>query len=286
VGPDGLRARLLRLFESAETSLDAATYLLDDPSLIDALGDAAERGVDVRVLLDPDQAVNSPARTTLLARGVDVRFASPMFEHYHPKILIIDHRLAVVMSANLNGFSMESERNHGVLLRDRDDVTDVEAIFTLDFEDGAAPPSLNCTRLLIAPNNARARMRSLIESASSTLELQHLSFSDASLRRLVMARAAAGVSVRVLLADPGWITGNASAASALRGGGVEVRFLRSLDNHAKLILADGATAMVGSENLSSTSLDRNREVGVLITDATAYATLSAAFEGDWLASAE
>jgi phosphatidylserine/phosphatidylglycerophosphate/cardiolipin synthase-like enzyme len=286
MGPAGLRARLLALFESAETSLDAATCLLDDPALIDALGAAAARGVEVRVLLDPDQGVNLSARTALAARGVDARFASRMFEHYHPKTLIIDRRLAVVMSANLNGFSMESERNHGVLLRDADDVTDVEALFELDFSDGSAPASLNCTRLLIAPNNARGRLQTLVDSATTTLELQHLSFSDPAMRRRVMARATAGVSVRVLLADPDWITGNASAASALRSAGVEVRFLRSLENHAKLILVDGATAMVGSENLSSTSLDQNREVGVLSSDAAAYTALSVAFEGDWASSGE
>ena len=286
VGPEGLRMRLVNLFDGARTSLDATSYLLDDNALIQALAGASERGVRVRVLLDPDQAVNTGSSAQLRARGVDVRFASRMFEHFHSKTLVIDGELGVVMSANLNGYSMQSERNHGVLLRDPEDVADLAALFELDFNDGGAAPELSCTRLVYAPNNARSRMEALVESARTTLEVQHLSFSDVAMRNALMARAAAGVGVRVLLADPDWITGNASAASALRGAGLEVRFLRSLDNHAKLLLVDGSVAMIGSENLSSTSLDHNREVGVLVTDAAAYATFRDAFESDWSISTE
>jgi len=209
-----------------------------------------------------------------------------MCEHFHTKTLVIDGELGVVMSANLNGYSMQTERNHGVLLRDPDDVADLAALFELDFTDGGAEPTLNCTRLVISPNNARARMESLIESAAETLDVQHLSFSDPAMRNNLVARATEGVRVRVLLADPDWIMGNASAAMTLRSAGIEVRFLRSLDNHAKLLLVDGAVAMVGSENLSSTSLDHNREVGVFVADPVAYQTLRDAFESDWSSSTE
>ena len=51
--------------------------------------------------------------------------------------------------------------------------------------------------------------------------------------------------------------------------------------HAKLILVDGARACVGSENFSPTSLDANRELGIVLADPAAIATLSAAFEHDW-----
>lgn len=286
VGPEGLRARLVSLFDGARTNIDATTYLLDDAALIEALASAAERGVHVRVLLDPDQAVNTGSAPTLQARGVELSFASRMFEHFHTKTLVIDGELGVVMSANLNGYSMQTERNHGVLLRDPDDVADLAALFELDFADSGADPTLNCTRLVISPNNARVRMEILLESTAETLDVQHLTFSDPGMRNALTARAAAGVRVRVLLADADWITGNASAATALRSAGIEVRFLRSLDNHAKLLLVDGATAMVGSENLSSTSLDRNREVGVFVTDAVAYGVLRDAFESDWSSSTE
>jgi phosphatidylserine/phosphatidylglycerophosphate/cardiolipin synthase-like enzyme len=85
----------------------------------------------------------------------------------------------------------------------------------------------------------------------------------------------------VILADPGWIDGNAEAAEVLRAEGVEVRFLSVLENHAKLVVADERAAFVGSENFSWTSLTRNREIGVVLTDAASTATLAGAFDADW-----
>jgi len=44
---------------------------------------------------------------------------------------------------------------------------------------------------------------------------------------------------------------------------------------------DRRWAFVGSENLSPTSLDHNRELGVLIGDPIAIARLEATFVQDW-----
>jgi phosphatidylserine/phosphatidylglycerophosphate/cardiolipin synthase-like enzyme len=40
-------------------------------------------------------------------------------------------------------------------------------------------------------------------------------------------------------------------------------------------------AFVGSENFSATSLDENRELGILIADQTVIATLAQTFQQDW-----
>jgi phosphatidylserine/phosphatidylglycerophosphate/cardiolipin synthase-like enzyme len=64
---------------------------------------------------------------------------------------------------------------------------------------------------------------------------------------------------------------------------VPVRFLTSVDLHAKLVIADGV-ALVGSQNLSPTSLSDNREVGVLVTESGPVATLQAQLDADWAAA--
>jgi cardiolipin synthase A/B len=48
-----------------------------------------------------------------------------------------------------------------------------------------------------------------------------------------------------------------------------------------MLLADGQLAFVGSENFSATSLDDNRELGIMIADPTALATLNQTFQQDW-----
>ncbi|HLL51444.1 MAG TPA: phospholipase D-like domain-containing protein, partial [Thermomicrobiales bacterium] len=51
--------------------------------------------------------------------------------------------------------------------------------------------------------------------------------------------------------------------------------------HAKIIVADGERAFVGSQNLSATSLDQNRELGIIVDDPVNLARLMRTFEADF-----
>ena len=46
-------------------------------------------------------------------------------------------------------------------------------------------------------------------------------------------------------------------------------------------MADGAQAFVGSQNLSATSLDLNRELGIIVKDPVSLARLTRTFEIDF-----
>ncbi|MGA9098094.1 MAG: phospholipase D-like domain-containing protein, partial [Methanotrichaceae archaeon] len=48
-----------------------------------------------------------------------------------------------------------------------------------------------------------------------------------------------------------------------------------------IIIADGLKGFVGSENFSPTSLDKNRELGILIDNSGIIQTVSSTFDVDW-----
>ena len=91
------------------------------------------------------------------------------------------------------------------------------------------------------------------------------------------ADAHRGVDVRVTMtADSSWD----SAFAQLTAAGVHVRTYAAnaaLYIHAKMILTP-ARAFVGSENFSDTSMDENRELGLITSDATIRASLSRTFD--------
>src|SRR5262249_38097453 len=107
---------------------------------------------------------------------------------------------------------------------------------------------------------------------------------DSTVRAAVRARIQAGVAVRAMIADAGWVSANTDAAAFLKGLGVEVKWIPHL--HTKVLVADGATAYLGSENLSATSLDHNREVGVIVIDQSSIQPLEDTFEKDWAAGTD
>jgi phosphatidylserine/phosphatidylglycerophosphate/cardiolipin synthase-like enzyme len=279
IGPTGLQTALLSRVNAAQSELLVMMYQLTVRSFVDAFIAAKNRGVDVRVLLDGAQTVNNDARQRLTTAGVPVKTAPARYTNNHAKVIVVDRTEAVVMSANLNGYSMSSERNYGAALQDGQDIADLVTIFEVDWADSAIL-DLSCTRLLVSPVNSRTRLDGLIRGARQRLDLAVMYISDSSLRDAVKARAAAGVPVRVLLADPAWIDGNQATATELAAAGIAVRFLRSWELHAKLVLSDD-TAFVGSQNLSWTSLERNREVGLFVTEPAPESAAARQFEIDW-----
>jgi phosphatidylserine/phosphatidylglycerophosphate/cardiolipin synthase-like enzyme len=85
------------------------------------------------------------------------------------------------------------------------------------------------------------------------------------------------------------VASQATAVSALQAaGGKVVGYAYSstaLDIHAKAIVVDGATAYVGSENLSGGSLGYNRELGVLFTNATQVGKVASTINADFASGA-
>lgn len=99
----------------------------------------------------------------------------------------------------------------------------------------------------------------------------------------LIAAAKRGVDVELVLptADSDDPSFQGNDVPRLVANGVHVRYLGAPYVHAKLILADGVLAVVGSQNFSATSLDKNREVGVVIADKTAIQALASTFGRDW-----
>ena len=283
VGPTGLQARMTALIDSAKTSLDVHMYLWTVRPLAERIVAAKQRGVAVRVILDPDNQGNEAVKPTFAAGGVAVREASGLYEFSHAKYLIVDRQTTAIMSMNFNIDAMTSERNYGVIDKDPEDVSDLIAIFEMDWAlaggEAPRPADLGCTRLVVSPNNAKMRLIELVNSAKSTLEVELLYLSETNVRNAIGEAKQRGVNVRVILEDP-----TDSSVQYLTGLGIPVRFPPSnIFLHSKLIIADGI-AFVGSENMSQTALSKNREVGVFVTEPAAQQVIKSAFESDWTAS--
>jgi phosphatidylserine/phosphatidylglycerophosphate/cardiolipin synthase-like enzyme len=279
IGPTGLQNKLVGLMDSAQTSLDLMMYQMGCSACLNGLVSAHNRGVKVRVLFDGDQYSNDSARSTLQAAGVEVRDAPAEFNHAHAKVMIIDNALAVVMSANMNNYSMSSERNYGVVDTSTEDLADLQAIFERDWA-GSGAVDVSCTRLIVSPENAREHLLAFIDGAQQNLDFAVMYISDSQVKAAVKAKAASGVPVRVLLAHPEWIDENTALAAELQAAGIPAKFLYAWELHAKLVIADGV-AWVGSVNMSYNSLENNREIGLLLTEPESATPIVQQFETDW-----
>jgi phosphatidylserine/phosphatidylglycerophosphate/cardiolipin synthase-like enzyme len=137
---------------------------------------------------------------------------------------------------------------------------------------------------VISPTNAQQRINELIASAHQTLDIEVLYITDTTIRNAVSAAKQRGVNVRVILETDTDQMSNTATTTYLKQFSIPVKFATNqFYLHAKLIIADGV-ALVGSTNMSPTSLTKNREVGAYVALPAEVAPIQAQFESDWNAT--
>lgn len=280
VTPDDGDARVVALLAGAKASIAVTIYQLSSRNVVAALVAAAQRGVKVRVIQDWREA-NEATLTTLRDAGVTVQTSSRAFRYTHQKTVLVDARTVFVFSGNLDRSSFTSGRNFGVVLDDPEDAADFAELFEADW--AGRSPSLACTRLVVSPVNARARVLALIDGAKTTLDVEAMYVTDGPVTNAILAAKGRGVVVRVLLNDPSHDLGDSSwAVGRFSGAGIATKRSGALFVHAKLLVVDGVHAFVGSENFSDNSLDSNREAGLVVSSPSAnLARITSTFERDW-----
>jgi phosphatidylserine/phosphatidylglycerophosphate/cardiolipin synthase-like enzyme len=273
----------LAALDKAMTEIRVMVYQMGDGPVLDALTEKAQQGLTVHVILDVSQKqFNQSSFDGLTRAGAKVLWSDPKFSFMHAKVMVIDDVEAVISTGNYGAKRMAMERNYVMTDVDADDVKSLTAVIDADF--ARATPDLSCTRLVVSPVNSKERILDVISRAKKELLIESMQFADTDVRNAVVERKNAGVDVRVVLADPSWIAANDDAGKFLAQNGIPAKRLVTPAVHVKSILVDGKIAYAGSENLSTTSLEKNREVGLVVTETANVKIMRETFETDYAAA--
>lgn len=270
--------------ESASSSIDIVMYEFEDPQLEQLLAQEVQKGIAVRVILDngyfgAGSSVNQEAFDYFQSNGVQVRWSPEYFALTHEKSLVIDSNVAIIMTLNFSPEYYKSDRDFGIVDSDQNDVAAMEQAFNSDW-NGQNAQAQSGDELLWSPD-ARPQLVGLINSATSSLEIYNEEMNDPQILAALEAAARRGVDVAV---DMTYSANWKSAFQSLSEFGVHVHTYTAnapLYIHAKVIIADDARAFVGSENFSASSLDQNRELGIIVSDPAIVAQLTGVFQKDW-----
>jgi cardiolipin synthase A/B len=283
--PDQSKRVLTKPIRAAKHSIDLTMYLLTDHTMIHDLEYAHAKGITVRVLLEHQpfgseggsRGANQSAYDQLYAADIAVKWSPSHFRLTHEKTMVIDGTTAYILTLNYTYSAFVKNREFGVVDANADDAREAEAIFQADWHGATYAP--RDPNLLVSPSNSRAGLLALIGRARHSVEVYAEEVQDARIEAALVTARRRGATVR-LISNYGDAT-NLRGLAVLTKGGVRTRLLRAPYIHAKAIIVDDTWAFVGSENISSASLDGNRELGVLLSDRDAIARLRAVFEHDW-----
>lgn len=260
------------LLSSATKSIDMTMYELSDTTVTGLLTSAAAKGITVRVILDQnnEKANNTTAFNTLSAGKVAVHWANPTYAFTHQKTITIDAMTSAIMTLNLTPQDYATTRDFAVITNNPADVAAIETTFNADFTNGSITPPTG-DNLVWSPTNSRSALLALINGATHTLLIAQEEMSDSGIEGALESALKRSVALTLVQEN---LKGEYSAAlNPLKADGAQIAIYSSRTGyyiHAKTVLADygtpQASLFIGSENFSTDSLNKNRELGLIFND--------------------
>ncbi len=275
-------APVLSALRGARHQVEMVMYEDEDSQVNAALAADHRRGVEVRVLLNggyygEGSTQNQAAYSYLRARSVPVKWTPSYFALTHQKTLLVDGR-AYILTFNLTSQYYASSRDFGVIDTIAADERAVQQTFNADWSGQRITPPTGA-ELLWSPGSEQAQV-SLIESAQGFLDIYNEEMDSTPIEQALEADAKRGVNVEVTMTyDSSW----KDAFAQLSAAGVHIRTYSPtapLYIHAKMILS-ASRVFLGSQNFSYTSLQRNRELGLITPNPTIRASLRQTFDSDY-----
>jgi cardiolipin synthase len=287
--PDDSSKPILDAIAHAAKSIRIKMFIFSDPSLLQAVIAAQHRGVDVRIMLNPErrdgEKENNDARKTLTDAGIHVIDSNPHFDLTHEKSMVIDDGTAFVQSLNWETKNLTVTRDYAIVTSHKHEVEEIAQCFAADwnrtkFEGGEQSHLIWCT------GNGRQRIGQLIDESKHSLWLQNERYQDPVIIEHLVRAHARGVKIYVMARPPdklkkGKLAEGVSGLRSLQDLGVKIHRLKHVKLHAKLLMADDDLAIVGSINLAPGSFDSRRELAIKVDDAHITRRIAKTLQEDW-----
>jgi phosphatidylserine/phosphatidylglycerophosphate/cardiolipin synthase-like enzyme len=289
IQPDEGVAPVIQLIAGAKRSLRLKQFNLTDSAVMSALISAHERGIDVRIMVNPHRSsgdrANDESFKALRHAGLKVEWTNPAFAVTHEKSMVVDDATALISTFNFATKYFTETRDYGVVTEHPEQVREVVAGFEADWHRKAFAPDPD-SGLLWSSHNSRQIMAWFIDTATKELIIQHPKFVDATIVERIAAARKRGVKVRLLCGGKHGISDwdvldTFASLRLLDRFGVKVRRQKHLKLHAKLLIVDGERAQLGSMNIDRSAFDVRRELGIVVGDPHIIKGLGKIFEHDW-----
>ena len=287
--PDDSARPILDAINRATKSLRIKMFVFSDPVLLNAVIAAQQRGVEVRVMLNParrtGESENEEARARLTEAGVEVLDSNPAFGLTHEKSMVVDDTQAFVKSLNWATENFTETRDYAVVTSREAEVQEIIDCFEADWSRESFDPGPRA-HLIWCPTNGRDRLAQLIDGAEDSLFIQNERYQDPIMIEHLVRAARRGVKVHLMarpahtLKEDQLIEG-VGGLRILHDVGIKIHKLKHLKLHAKMILADGDRGIVGSINLAPGSFDSRRELAIEMRDDDVTTRLHKVAQHDW-----
>jgi phosphatidylserine/phosphatidylglycerophosphate/cardiolipin synthase-like enzyme len=287
IEPHAGPAPIVQVIDSAHREINAGVYYLSDRHILNALRAAHARGVDVRIIIEGKPYGMKPWQVAkeeraIQATGASLKLAPYRFEshggHYafqHSKYLCNGHECEIG-TTNFDWSAFHRNREYLYVTKNSAVVQAANAVFNADWNNRKAPAFAHRV-LVLSPGTSAAQILQVINQPGP-IDVESEELGPYAV--ILNALAAKGRDLRLILpANINHVDQRDVAFLQQHGCQVRLMPVKPIYQHSKMIVG-GSLAFIGSENFTQTSLNINREVGLLLNGSD-LGKLQEQFNRDW-----
>lgn len=262
--------------KSAKDTIYLAMYNFNNEDIEEAIIDAYNRGVAVKIVTDDDQHQNTDANLydELEQVGIDVEddegFGRGLM---HNKILVIDGNIAWSGSANYTYASFYNNWENFIRFTDKDTIQKYKEQIDelLNKEQLAGSLKQDSLELYFSPEDSfkSARLLKLIDSAKRSINFMVFLINDKDIKDALIRAKNRGVEIHgVFDKKQTSFQYRYTQYNNLKDANIDVKQIGDSWHklHNKVIIIDNQIVVTGSYNFSYTSDSKNNENSIVIYD--------------------
>ena len=278
-GSGGIDSPLVDAIDDARLSIDVAAYSLSLNSVRNALINAHQRGVTVRMVMESTNMENSDPQRIIQA-GIPV-VGDNRDGLMHNKFVIIDRSEVWMGSMNFTDNGAYDDNNHMLRIRStkmaENYIKEFEEMF-LDDQFGpdvvAETPNptltVDGTRVdtFFSPDDGVAnKLAALLSNAQESIYFMAFSFTSNDLGGIVRAKAEEGLEIHGVMDEEQINSNQGTEFDPFRQADLDV-LIDGIPGqmHHKVFIVDGKIVVLGSYNFSQSAETRNDENILVVYD--------------------
>ena len=259
-----LLTRIVELINNAENEIFLEVYMLTEKRIQESLIKAHNRWIELKIILEKDPymaySINDKAYNKLEKAWIDIIWSSKNnYSFNHSKILIIDD-LSIISTGNFSYSTFTKNRDFFIFTEDLNTKNKLKENFYNDYN--STKINIFDNNLIFSPNSSRIKFEKLFDEAERNIKMYFQYLKDDELvNKLINIKKEKNISIEIII--PNTATEDENTIK-LKNAWINILVLPKYKMHAKAILVDEKYLFIWSINFSTYSIDRNREVWILI----------------------
>lgn len=274
--------KLREKIKNAKSRIYIEMYIFTEKDLRKDLLNAKKRWIDIQVILEKNvyKAPNLNKKTfdEFSKSGIKVTWASSEnFSLTHTKLMIIDDEI-IISTANYSYASFSKNREFYLFIKDGILLKHLLSIFKSDFEQ--KKDIIYDSNLVLSPDYTRNKLDVLLKSAKKSIKMYIQNFADEEILSILKQKKEDWIDIELILPDLKSLSWNKEEIAKLDKYKIKYKLLKSPYIHAKSILVDEEYLYIWSINMSYYSIEKNREIWVILKEKNIIKKFREIFDND------